>query len=369
VSMGGTPKEDGKHFFTAANVSGEQDRGTESSRGRLLISSCRSGTYLAKSVSEHYGKLHSEYDHGHVIPFLGDIDFQFSDSETCVRLEEDVSGSDIFLFQALYDPGSGRSVDENYMALMLAAKTFQTWGARHITAVVPYLAYARQDKPTWFRREPTTAKLMADLGMEAGIGRLVTWHPHCNQIQGFYGDITVDILDSLAFFTEEFSRFQSRDDVLVIAPDAGASKFVTYFGRRLGLKCAIASKFRPRPEEAQVSEIIGDFSGKKTAIVLDDMIGSGGTVHELIKKVVGEHDVEEVCLGVSHNLCMAKAMERLLELHENYHLKEVIVTESIPQTEDFAGLPFLKVRSLADTITRVINRIHYNRSVSGLFYV
>jgi ribose-phosphate pyrophosphokinase len=254
------------------------------------------------------------------------------------------------------------------MALMLAAKTFQTWGARHITAVLPYLAYARQDKPTWFMREPTTAKLMADLSMEAGIGRVVTWHPHCNQIQGFYGDITVDVLDSLSFFTGEFSRFRNRPDVIVVAPDAGASKFVTYFGRRLDLRCAIASKYRPRPEEAQVAELIGDFSGKKTAIVLDDMISSGGTIHELVKKMVKEHDVEEVCLGVSHNLCMAKAMDRLLDLHENYHLKEIIITDSIPQTDDFAGLPFLKARSLADTITRVINRIHYNRSVSGLFY-
>jgi len=254
------------------------------------------------------------------------------------------------------------------MALLIAARAFREHGANHVTAVFPYLAYGRQDKPTKFMREPTTAKLMADLAVEAGIDQLITWAPHRSQIRGFYGSMPVIMLDSLTLFIEEFQRFQSREDVIAVAPDVGASKFVTYFGRALDLKCAVASKYRPRPEEAEISEIIGDFSGKRIAIVLDDMISSGGTVYSLIKKLVEEQRIEKVYLGASHNLCMETAHRRLSALHTDYHLEKLVVTNSIPQTEAFRTLPFVSVRCLADSLSRTINRIHYNRSVSELFY-
>jgi ribose-phosphate pyrophosphokinase len=124
---------------------------------------------------------------------------------------------------------------------------------------------------------------------------------------------------------------------------------------------------RPRPEEAVTTEIIGDFSGKKVAIVLDDMISTGGTVYALIKKLGEEKGIEKVYLGASHNLCMKLARERLVELHEDYHLRELVVTNSIPQTEAFQALPFLSVKDLSETLAWVINRIHHDRSVSELF--
>jgi ribose-phosphate pyrophosphokinase len=204
--------------------------------------------------------------------------------------------------------------------------------------------------------------------MEAGIDRLIAWNPHLSQIRGFYGSIPVIMLDSLTLFIQEFQRFQGREDVIAVAPDVGASKFVTYFGRALDLECAIASKYRPRPEEAEISEIIGELAGKRVAIVLDDMISSGGTVYSLIKKLVEETRVQEVYLGASHNLCTQFAHERLLTLHDQYHLRELIITNSIPQTEAFRSLPFVSVRCLSDSLSRTINRVHYNRSVSELFY-
>jgi ribose-phosphate pyrophosphokinase len=352
-----------KAFFTSERFAQEQAKRMESSRGRLLVASCRSGSFLSTRVVKRYRDLLAEEGSETDVLYLESVDDQFSDSETCVRLDLDVSGHDVFLFQALYDPTSGRSVDQNYMAFLIAVRTFREWGANLVTAVLPYLAYARQDKPTKFTREPTTAKLMAALGIEAGIDRLVTWHPHCRQIHGFYGSTPVDMLESLALFADAFRRFQGREDVIAVAPDAGASKFVTYFGRALNLRSGIASKYRPHPEEAVVSEIIGDFVGKSIAIVLDDMISSGGTVYALIKKLVEEKGIEEVYLGASHNLCMGRARERLLELHADYHLKEVVVTNSIPQTDVFQALPFVSVRCLSDIFTRVINRIHFNRSV------
>jgi len=320
------------------------------------------------TVVQRYKKLLAEADSEGDILHLENIEHRFANSETCVRLDAHVGGYDVFLFQALCNPTSDCSIDQNYMTFLIAARTFREHGANHVTAVLPYLAYGRQDKPTKFMREPTTAKLMADLSIAAGIDRLITWEPHCGQIRGFYGSMPVNMLEPLTLFIEEFRRFQGREDVIAVAPDAGASKLVMYFGRALGLKCAVAAKERPRPDEVVISEIIGDFAGKRVALILDDELSTGGTLYELIKKLVEEHGIEEVYFGASHSRCVPVARDRLLELHADYHLKEVVVTNSIPQTGKFLSLPFLSMRCLSDTLTRTINRIHYNRSVSEVFY-
>ena len=357
-----------KRFFTPEKFAQKQIKRMESARGRLLIASCRSGTELAEKVVERYNMLLAENGSDEEVLFLPDIDYQFSDTETCVRLNLHVGGYDVFLFQALYNPILSQNVDQNYMAHLIATRAFLDHGARYITAVLPYLAYARQDKPTKFKREPATAKLMADLTIQAGMDRLITWNPHSSQVSAFYSGLRIDALDALTLFIDEFQHFQGRDDVIVVAPDAGASKFITYFSRALDLKSAIASKFRPRAEEAVITEIIGDFSGKQIAIVLDDMMSSGGTIYELVKKLVKSKGIREVYLGVSHNLCMPAAYERLVQLCADDCLKEFVVTNSIPQTDAFHQLPIIKVRCLSDILSRTINRIHYNHSVSDLFY-
>jgi len=334
-----------------------------SPRGRLLVASCRSGDYLARAVIDRYRSGLAQAGEDRAVLYLEDVDFRFSDSETCACLEADVNGCDAFLFQALFDPTSERSVDPNYVAFLTAVRALREWGANHVTAVLPYLAYARQDKPSRFKREPTTAKLMANLGVEAGIDRLVTWHPHTQRLQGFYGDTPIDTLDAVSMFAHEFREFRGRDDVVAIAPDAGASKFVTYLGRALDLACAIASKHRPRPEKAVISEIIGDLVDKRVALVLDDMISSGGTIYALLTMLSRQSEIEEVYVGVSHNLCTRRAWERLLELQAEHHLDQVITTNSIPQTDEFVTLPFFSVRDLSGTLAWVINRIHHNRSV------
>jgi ribose-phosphate pyrophosphokinase len=320
---------------------------------------------MAGAVVDRYETRLIEAGKDSAVLDLQSVDFRFSDSETCVRLEDDVSGCDAFLFQALLDPASAHSVDQNYMAFLIAARALREWGANYVTGVLPYLAYARQDKPSRFEREPTTAKLMADLAIEAGLDRLATWHPHTSRIQGFYGSTPVDALDALPLFEHEFRDFGGREDVVVIAPDAGASKFVTRFGRALDLTCAIASKHRPRPEEATISEVIGDLTGKRVALVLDDMISSGGTMYALLTLLSEQTDIEEVYIGVSHNLCTRSAWERLFELQAEHHLVEMVTTNSIYQTEEFRALPFLRIRDLSEMLAWVINRIHYNRAVGN----
>ena len=342
--------------------------GIVTARGRLLIASCRSGAAMAARVVERLRKTHVESEFEHDLIYLENVDGQFSDSETFARLSQDVSGGDVYLFQALMDPVSGRSVDQNYMAFLIAVRALREWGANHVSGVLPYLAYARQDKPSPYEREPATANLMADISIAAGIDRLVTWHPHSPQIQGFYNSVPVVKLEALELFVDVFGHFKDREDVIVVAPDAGAAKFVTRIGRQLNLNAAVASKFRPRPEEATIQEVIGDFSGKKIAIVLDDMISSGGTVHALIKELVTKKGIWEVYLGVSHNLCMESAYERLLDLIENDGLREVIVTNSIPQTERFRKISNFSIRDISGVLSQVIWQVHHNLPVSELIY-
>jgi ribose-phosphate pyrophosphokinase len=356
-----------REFITPEGFNQNQTKGMVPPRGRLLIASCRSGSYLAAKVVDEYHRFLREGGSQSEIPYLDSIDYQFSDGETNVRLEKHVGGYDVFLFQALYDPTTSHSVDQNYMAFLIATRAIRDYGANHVTALLPYLAYGRQDKPTRCMREPTTAKLMADLGIAAGMDRLVTWHPHSRHTRDFYGDIPVNVLEGLSVFKEEYQQFQGRQDVIVVAPDAGASKLVTYLSRVLKVKSAIASKLRPKPEQVEISEVIGDFTDKRVAIVVDDMISSGGTVFAIVKKLVEENNIEEVHLGISHNLCTELAQKRLEKLYAEYNMKKVVVTNSIPQKRAFKDLPFVSVRRLEDTLAQVINRIHYQRSVSGLF--
>ncbi len=334
-------------------------RSIESGRGGLLIASCRAGSYLGARFAERCRHLAADACSCDTVDYLGDIDFRFSDSETCVRLEIDAGGKDVFVCQALHTPESQRCVDQNLMSFLIAVRAFREWGARRIIAVLPYLAYARQDNPTRLKREPTTVKLIADLLLESGIDGLITIHPH-SKVHGFFGKIPVFSLESLPIFIEEFSRFRARSDVIAVAPDPGAAKFVAEFGRNLEISSAIASKYRPRREEAVVHEIIGDFEGKRTAIILDDMISTGGTIHALVKKLVEERKIEEIYFGVTHNLCISTALEKLIELHSRYNLRGVVTTDSIPQSGSFIGLPFANIRSLSEFMGEIIYKVHYD---------
>lgn len=355
-------------FITPEKFASQQTKQMQPPRGKLLFVSCRSGTYLAKEIVNAYQKALTEQSSHEKVLFLKNVDYQFSDSETCARLEQHVGGYDAFIIQCLFDPTSNRSIDENLMAFNVAARALKEHGAKHITAILPYLAYSRQDKPTKFTREATTAKLFADLLTTAGIDRLVSWNVHAEQLHGFYGKIPVNLLSPLSLFEEEYAPFFARDDIIAVAPDVGASKMITHFGRNLNINSAIASKYRPKPEKVITSEIIGDFSEKRIAVVLDDIIGSAGSIYAVIKELREKKNVEEIYLGVSHYIGVNDATEKIIDLHENFNLKEVVITNSIPLGKDIFDLSFIKQRSLSDIFCRTINRIHYDQSVSQLFY-
>jgi len=336
-------------------------------RDDLVVAACDSATNLAGRIVDCYRK-HLTGSAREVHPaFLDSLEESFSDSETRVRIDRHVGGSDVFLIQQLLDPVSGTGVNQNYLAFLIAARAFREHGAGRITAVLPYLAYARQDKPTKYTREATTAQLMAELSLAAGIDRLISWAPHSTQIHGFYGAAPIHLLDPQNLFLREFERFRGDEQVIITAPDAGAAKLATHFSREMNCSCALASKYRPKPENVEISDVIGDFAGKRVAIVLDDMIASGGTIYELTRKLTRNKGIEELYIGVGHNLCLSEARERLDELYRQGSLKGLITTDSVPQTDEFRSLPFISIHSLDEIFCRTINRVHYNRSVSELF--
>lgn len=340
------------------NANEENHGSNYSTEGPLLIASCQSGTALAADVVKAYEKENSES-----LIFLDNIDFKFSDGETCVRLESDVNGKDVFVFQGLQDPTSNRSVDENYMAFLMALRAFREWGANRVTGVLPYMAYARQDKPTTGEREPITAELIADLSIEAGLNRLVTWAPHDNRIHGFYGKTPVDHLSAIPMFRKVFSDMKSRQDVIGIAPDAGAAAFVIPFCRKMDIRCAITAKYRPEPEKASITDVMGDFDGIRTAIILDDMISTGGTIEAVVTKLVQDKGVTDVYVAISHFMGAQQAIDRLERLHQDFGLKRLVVTDSVPLTDSFIDLPFVEIRSLAQPLADAIKYIHLNKPV------
>lgn len=340
---------------------------SKSPHGPLLLASCQSGTKLAARVFDLLMSADNfRFDVDEPI-FLKDIDFQFSDGETCVRLEKDVNGRDVFLFQGLKDPTSNRNVDENYMAFLIAVRTFKEWGANRVVGVLPYLAYARQDKPTVGKREPVTAELMADLSVKSGIDRLIVWAPHDKRVHGYYGKVPVDDIDPLPFYEDIFQKFKDQKDVMGVAPDAGAANMMISFSRNLGIRCAITSKHRPRPEKANVTDIIGNFDGIKRVLILDDMINTGGTIKAAVEKVVENIEVNEIWLGVSHFLGSTLAIERMIDLNKNYGLQSVYVTDSVPTTQTFNNLNFTRVFSIDKPLMKAIINSHFNRPIKKIF--
>ena len=329
-----------------------------SSRGHLVIAGCSSGTHLAGQVAQQCLENLSSAGFARHPTHLANIDYRFENSETCIRLGAEVEGADAYVIQALCDPASDQSADDNYIALLAAGRAMREYGAAHVTAVIPYLAYGRQDKPSEGEREPVTARLMADLTVAAGYDRVMTWHPHCGQLRGFYGGLPVHFLDPLPYFQEVFAAFAGRDDSIVVAPDAGAAKLAIRVANNLDLRFAVGAKHRPARDTVEMGEIAGDFRRVHTALVVEDELGTGGTAAGLVARLFEKIGVQEIRLAVSHNRCLDSAEDRLRSLNRNQGLAELVVTDSIPQTRAFRDLEFLRVHSLAEPVSAAITNIH-----------
>ncbi len=309
--------------------------------GQLQIFSGNASLPLAEAVAREL-----EIDLGRAL--VG----TFANQETRVRIEQNVRGADVFVHQALSIP-----VDHNIMELLLMIDALKRASARRITAVIPYFAYAKQEKKM-AGREPISAKLVANLLMTVGANRILTIDLHAPAIEGFF-DIPVDHLRAAPILVNHF-RGMDPDSMVVVSPDAGGVGRANDFRQRLGAPLAIIAKQRPRPDVAEVLDMVGDVRGK-TAIIVDDMISTGGTLVEAAD-VLLDRGATEVRACATHAVFADGASATLI----GSRLAELVVTDTVPLSPDQLGSK-IKVVSVAPLIAESIKRIHENRSVSELF--
>ncbi len=279
---------------------------------------------------------------------------RFSDGEIRVEIEQNVRGRDIFLIQSTCAPAN-----DNLMELLILTEACKRASAGRVTAVMPYFGYARQDRKV-ASRAPISAKLVAQLIQAAGVDRVLTMDLHAGQIQGFF-DIPVDNLYALPVLLRHLREnlmTPNPADTVIVSPDAGGVERARSFARRVGAGLAIIDKRRPGPNESEIMHIIGDVSGK-TAVIVDDMIDTAGT---LVKggAAVKNAGARAVFAMATHAVLSGSAYARIAESS----LEKVLVTDTIPHAAPGAKVETLTVASV---FAEAIRAIHFNDSISKLF--
>ena len=278
----------------------------------------------------------------------------FADGEILVELGESVRGKHVYFVQSTNKP-----VNSNLMEILIGIDACKRASAASITAIIPYFGYARQDRKAK-PRQPITSKLVANLLTTAGASRIVTMDLHADQIQGFF-DIPVDHMQALPLMVKYFmKKGLYGDDVVVVSPDIGGVKRARKLAEWLDCKIAIIDKRRPKPNMSEVMNLIGEVQGK-TAIFIDDMIDTAGTITNGASAII-ERGAKEAYACCTHAVFSDPAIERLAASP----LKEIIVTDSIALPER-KKLDKITVLSVDEIFSEAISRIVNNQSVSELF--
>src|SRR5437016_5967085 len=278
----------------------------------------------------------------------------FPDGELIVKVEEDVRGRDCYVVQPTSHP-----VNAHLMELMIWVDCLKRASAQHVTAVIPYFGYARQDRKDE-GRTPITAKLVANLLERAGADRVVSVDLHAAQVQGFF-DIPVDHLSAWTEIGKWFKSLRQPNRVFV-SPDVGNVKRAQVYAKKLGGEIVIIDKRRKSGSDAQAVHIIGDVRDKNVLMV-DDMITTAGTITEAVR-IVRDHGAKDVYIGATHAIFAPPAMERLAKCD----FTKLAVTDTIPIGNRADAIKDrLTVLSMADLLGEAIHRIHHNESVSALF--
>jgi ribose-phosphate pyrophosphokinase len=284
---------------------------------------------------------------------------KFKNEETRVQIQENVRGSEVFVIQSFCKALNGNGVNDAIMELLLMVDALKRASAARITAVVPYYGYAKQDKKTT-GREPISAKVVADMLKTAGANRMVTMDLHAAQIQGFF-DGPVDNLMAMPTLCNYLKKEGLCDErIVVVSPDAGGVHRAELFAKRLNASLAIVFKRRPEPDVSEVTDIVGDVRGK-VAVVVDDMISTGGTLAKAGEAILAR-GATQVYTVASHGIFAGEAIKVL----DDSQIERVIVTNTIP-FPDVSEHPKFVQLSIAQTFADAINRITTNRSISELF--
>jgi ribose-phosphate pyrophosphokinase len=276
---------------------------------------------------------------------------RFADGEIFVRIDENVRGNDVFILQPTNPPA------ENIMELLLLIDAAKRASAARITCVMPYYGYSRQDRKDQ-PRVAIGAKLVANMIVTAGAHRVLGLDFHQHQLQGFF-DVPVDHLYAAPVFVSHY-RKKNLHDLVVVAPDVGSAKMARGFAKRLNGSLAIIDKRRPKPNQSEVVNVVGEVEGRD-CLLTDDMIDTAGTVSEAARALKGL-GAKDVYVCATHALLSGPAVKRLSEAP----IKEVTVTDTvwIPEEKRF---PQLTVLSVGELLSKAIRYIHSEQSVSSLF--
>jgi ribose-phosphate pyrophosphokinase len=279
---------------------------------------------------------------------------KFSDGEIFAEIAESVRGSHVFIIQSTCPP-----VNEHIMELLVITDALKRASARAITAVIPYYGYARQDRKVQ-PRAPITAKLVADIIVKAGVGRVITMDLHAGQIQGFF-DVPVDHLYASPIFISYLLNKFSKDEMVIVSPDAGGMERARAYAKRLDVRLAMTDKRRTAPNVAEIMHVSRGRKGK-TAIIVDDMVDTAGTAVQAAE-AIARKGAKRVALCCTHGVLSGNAVEKI----ENSVLEEVIITDTIPPREEMRRCSKFNVLSIADLLGEAIKRIAAGEPISTLF--
>lgn len=279
----------------------------------------------------------------------------FADGEIQVEIKESVRGKSVFVIASTCPP-----VNQNYMELFIMLDAFKRASSAHVTAVIPYYGYARQDRKV-APRAPISAKCMADLLTAAGADRVVSVDLHAAQIQGFF-NCPFDHLFATPTLARAWKDQQGNgEEFVTVSPDAGGVERARAFAKRIDSTLAIIDKRRSGPNEAKAMHLIGDVAGK-TAVIVDDMIDTAGTLTQGVDSLL-KNGAKQVFAVATHPVLSGPAITRILESK----LEKVFVTDTIPLSEAAVKSGKFKVISVAPVLSEAIRRIHDHDSVSSLF--
>jgi ribose-phosphate pyrophosphokinase len=279
---------------------------------------------------------------------------KFSDGEISVQLNENVRGKDVFIIQPTCAP-----TNDSIMELLLMADALHRASANRITAVIPYFGYARQDRRVRSARVAISAKVVADMVGTVGVNRVLTVDLHAEQIQGFFS-IPVDNVYGSPVLTDDIER-QAYKNLLVVSPDVGGVVRARAVAKQLNVDLAIIDKRRPQANEAQVMHIIGDVEGR-SCLIVDDIVDTAGTLCKAAD-ALKEHGAAQVISYCTHPVLSGSAIENI----ENSSMDSLVVTDTIPLSEE--GMNSRKIRqlSMAKLLAESIRRVSNEESISAMF--
>jgi len=280
---------------------------------------------------------------------------RFSDGEVCLEILENVRGRDVYIVQPTCPP-----VNDNLMELLVMVDALRRASAAHITAVIPYLGYARQDRRPRAARVPITARLVAGMISNAGVDRVLTVDLHADQIQGFFSVPLDNVYGSPVLLGDLWK--QKFDDLVVVSPDIGGVVRARAFAKRMDdADLAIIDKRRPQPNEAQVMNIIGEVAGK-TCVLIDDMVDTAGTLC-LAAIALKEKGAIRVVAYITHPVLSGPAVERI----SDSVLDELVVTDTIPLSPEAEQCEQIRQLGVSELLAETMRRISLDESVSSLY--